>query len=61
MRDMRLSSIAHRWVVGKFLRAKKYKTSSAYANRVNTVISICEMNKIAWQKPFSSASDFVIK
>ena len=26
-----------------------------------TIIRVCEMDKIAWQKPFSSASDFAIK
>ncbi len=24
-------------------------------------LTMCEMDKIAWQKPFSSASDFAIK
>ncbi len=31
------------------------------ANTPGALFTMCEMDKIAWQKPFSSASDFAIK
>ncbi len=37
------------------------KHGSGKFPRLAIRITMCEMDKIAWQKPFSSASDFAIK
>ncbi len=40
------------------MRTKQVRFRPMIINEIVGVITMCEMDKIAWQKPFSSASDY---